>query len=149
MSVSLDVNVLVYASRPESPEHQAASGLLRALVEGPELLCLTWQTLSGYLRLATNPRVFPQPLSPAEAVANVRSLLERARTRVLVEEEGFWELFGKLLESHRARGNLVPDAHLAALLRQHGVKTLYTRDRDFRRFEFLDVRDPVDHPPGS
>jgi toxin-antitoxin system PIN domain toxin len=141
VSVSLDANLLVYASRPESPEHEAAGRLLRELVEGPELLCLTWLTLSAYLRLATNPRVFKEPLSPSEAAANVHALLERPRTRLLVEEDGFWDVYRGLLEAHRARANLVPDVHLAALLRQHGVSRFYTRDRDFRRFEFLEVRD--------
>ena len=142
MSVALDANILIHASRPESPEHAAAGRLLQAQVDGPEVLCLAWATITAYFRTATHPRVFAQPLSPDEATANVAALLERPRTRVLVEEEGFWGIFRGLLASHRARGKLVHDVHLAALLRQHGVTTLYTHDRDFRRFDFLDVRDP-------
>jgi len=142
VSCSLDVNILVYASHPESPVHKEARCLLDELSGGPELLCLSWPTLSGYLRLITSTRVFPRPLTPEEAATNVSALLHRPRTRVLVEEDGFWEIYRGLLTRERARGDLVPDVHLAALLRQHGVKTLYTRDRDFRRFEFLEVVDP-------
>jgi predicted nucleic acid-binding protein len=81
-------------------------------------------------------------LSPEEATANVSALLARPRSRLLTEEHGFWDVYRELLESQRARGKFVPDVHLAALLHQHGVRTLYTHDRDFRRFDFLDVRDP-------
>ncbi len=63
--------------------------------------------------------------------------------RCLAEEEGFWDVYRGITGRIPVRGNLVPDAHLAALLRQHGIKTLYTHDRDFRKFDFLDVRDPV------
>jgi toxin-antitoxin system PIN domain toxin len=142
VSCSLDVNILLYASQPESPVHEPARRLLEELSGGPELLCLTWQTLSGYLRIATSTRIFPNPLSAEEATANVTALLARSRTRLIAEEVGFWELYRDLLTDARARGDLVADVHLAALLRQHGVRTLYTRDRDFRRFDFLDVRDP-------
>jgi len=142
VSVSLDVNVLVYASQPENRRNTAALALLSELTAGPELLCLTWPVLSGYLRIITNSGIFPDALSTAEAVTNVNALLRRPRTRVLTEQEGFVEIYGALLLENRARGNLVPDVHLAALLRQHGVRTLYTHDRDFRRFDFLDVRDP-------
>jgi predicted nucleic acid-binding protein len=62
--------------------------------------------------------------------------------RLLAEEDGFLEVYRSVAGAFPVRGNLVPDAHLAALLRQHGVRTLYTRDADFRKFAFLDVRDP-------
>ena len=142
MSVALDVNILVYASHPESPLNGPARDLITELSHGPDLLCFSWPVLSGYVRIVTNPRVFPRPLSPIEATDNVTALVARQRTRVLTEQDGFWEIYGALLREHRARGDLVPDVHLAALLRQHGVRTLYTHDRDFRRFDVLDVRDP-------
>lgn len=63
--------------------------------------------------------------------------------RCLAEEDGFCEVYREVTARVPTRGNLVPDAYLATLLRQHGVKTLYTRDRDFHKFEFLDVRDPI------
>ncbi len=142
MSFALDVNVLLYASDQESPLAPLAKRFLEGAVRSPELLCLAWPTLTAYVRLTTNPASCRVPLSTEEATANVTALLAQPRSRVLVEEEGFWDIYRGLLDGHRARHKLVPDVHLAALLRQHGVKTLYTRDRDFRRFDFLDVRDP-------
>lgn len=144
MSCSLDVNILLYASSEDCPEYRVARPFLDTLLAGSELLCLSWATLTGYLRLSTNPAATANPLTPERATGNVNSLLARPRTRVLAEELGFWDGFRDLMVQQRARGKLVPDVHLAALLRQHGVKTLYTRDRGFRRFDFLDVRDPFD-----
>jgi predicted nucleic acid-binding protein len=63
--------------------------------------------------------------------------------RAIGEEEGFWSAYQDVTREVPTRGNLVPDAHLAAVLSQHGVITLYTHDRDFRKFSFLDVRDPL------
>jgi toxin-antitoxin system PIN domain toxin len=97
----------------------------------------------GYLRIATHPGVFARPLSPDEAVANVETLLRLPRVRVLTEEDGFLEIYREVTSAFAVRGNLVPDAHLAALLRLHGVRTLYTVDSDFRKFGFLDIRDPL------
>jgi predicted nucleic acid-binding protein len=62
--------------------------------------------------------------------------------RLLGEEDGFLDVYREVTGSFPVRGNLVPDAHLSALLKQHGVRTLYTRDGDFRKFAFLDIRDP-------
>ena len=97
----------------------------------------------GYLRIATHPSIFDEPLTPEEATANIETLLNLPQTRCLAEENGFWEIWRITAEDVAARGNLVPDAHLAALLRFHGVRRLYTHDRDFRRFDFLDTRDPL------
>jgi hypothetical protein len=142
VSYSIDVNILLCASSEDAPEYPIARPLVDQLLAGPDLLCLSWATLSGYLRLSTNPVAATFPLTTERATANVTALLERPRTRLLVEEDGFWRVYGDLLVQHRARGKFVPDVHLAALLRQHGVRTLYTHDRDFRHFDFLDVRDP-------
>ena len=93
--------------------------------------------------MATHPAIFERPLAHEEAARNVEALLAVPHCRVLSEEDGFWECYREVTQAIPARGNLVPDAHLAALLSQHGVVTLYTHDRDFRKFEFLDVRDPL------
>jgi len=97
----------------------------------------------SYLRMATHPAIFTRPLSQERAMSNVEALLSTPHCRILSEDEGFWELYREVTSDVPTRGNLVPDAHLAALLRYHGVKTLYTHDRDFLKFTFLDVRDPL------
>jgi toxin-antitoxin system PIN domain toxin len=142
VSYSVDVNVLLYASDQASPRHTAAIRFMESRALDPDLLYVAWPTVMGYLRIATHPRIFTQPLSPAEALGNVAALLSLPRVRVLAEAEGFLAVYREVTGAFPVRGNLVPDAHLAALLRQHGVRRLYTTDADFRKFDFLDVRDP-------
>ena len=142
MSYSVDVNILLYASDRSSPKHAAAIRFLKSRSLDPELFCVAWLTLMSYLRISTHPRIFSNPLSPVEAFGNVESLLSLPRVRVLSEEEGFLNVYGKVTERFPVRGNLVPDAHLTAILMQHDVRTLYTNDADFKKFDFLDVRDP-------
>ncbi len=144
MSYSVDVNVLLYASDTSSPKHGEAIRFLKQRTSDPDLFCLAWTTLIAFLRIATHPRIFSRPLSPDEALGNVESLLTLPRVRVLSEGEGFLEIYRGVTGRFPVRGNLVPDAHLAALLLQHGVRRLYTVDRDFRKFDFLEVTDPFE-----
>lgn len=143
MSYGIDVNILLYASDAGSPMHEEAAAFLRHCVSGREVFCLAWVSLMSYLRMSTHPAIFERPLAHEEAARNIESLLAVPHCRVLSEEEGFWDRYREVTHDLPVRGNLVPDAHLAALLSQHGVMTLYTHDRDFRRFDFLDVRDPL------
>jgi toxin-antitoxin system PIN domain toxin len=144
MSYSIDVNVLLYASDMSSPKHAEALRFLKQRASDPDLFCIAWATLIAFLRIATHPRIFTQPLSPDEALGNIESLLRLPRVRTLSEGEGFLEIYREVTGHFPVRGNLVPDAHLAALLRQHGVGRLYTVDRDFRKFDFLEVADPFE-----
>lgn len=142
MSFAIDVNVLLCASDSESPSHDDALRFLDGCASRGEIFCLGWPTLMGYIRIATHSAVFARPLSHTEAASNIGALIALPHARVLAEEEGFWEIYQEVTRSVPIRGNLVPDAHLATLLRQHGIPVLYTRDRDFLKFDFLDVRDP-------
>ena len=143
MRFAIDVNILLYASDSGSPLHERASTFLRNCVSGEEVFCLSWVTVMSYLRMATHPAIFTRPLSQERAMSNVEALLSTPHCRILSEDEGFWELYREVTSDVPTRGNLVPDAHLAALLRQHGIVTIYTHDRDFRKFAFLNVRDPL------
>jgi toxin-antitoxin system PIN domain toxin len=145
VSFAVDVNVLVSASHAASPVQGAARLFLERRCAGPEVVFLAWITVASYLRVITDPRILGAPLSPAEALANLRALLERPNWRTLAEKEGFLDAYERVTAGPPVRGKLVPDAHLATILYQHGVRTLYTADRDFRRFDFLDVRDPHAH----
>jgi len=144
MSYSVDVNILLYASDTSSPKHAEAIRFLKQRASDPDLFCIAWPTLIAFLRIATHPRIFAQPLSPDDALGNVESLLSLPRVRLLSEGEGFLEVYREVTARFPVRGNLVPDAQLAALLRQHGVRRLYTVDRDFRKFDFLEVADPFE-----
>jgi hypothetical protein len=142
LSYAVDVNILLYASDESSPFSKKAGEFLKRCVTGPEVLCLAWPTLASYLRLSTHPAIFASPLTPADAENNVESLVRLAHVRVLSEQEGFWEVYRETTRGLSTRGNDVPDAHLAALLRQHDVTTFYTNDRDFLKYSFLRVRNP-------
>jgi toxin-antitoxin system PIN domain toxin len=143
MSASLDVNLLLYASDQSSPFNRRAVEFLEARARGPEAMYIAWPTILAYLRIATHPAIFGSPLDAREAAANIAALLQLRHVRAIAEEDGFWQVYQEVVDTWPARGNQVPDAHLAAILKQHGVRTLYTHDHDFRRFEFLRVIDPV------
>lgn len=153
MSVALDANVLIYASDEASPRQKTARSLLEDLARGPELVYLFWPVAMAYLRIATHPGIFERPLDPGMARANLGGLLERPHVRCPGEGDGFWALFEATVGTDVVRGNLVPDAHIATLMRQHGVATIWTADRDFRRFPGITAADPyeAEHgaPPGG
>lgn len=142
MSYAVDVNVLLYASDESSPFSKQAGKFIKQCVAGPEVLCLAWPTLASYIRLSTHPAIFASPLTPEDAENNLESLVRLPHVRVLSEQEGFWEAYRATTRGLSIRGNDVPDAHLAAILRQHDVTTLYTNDRDFLKYSFLRVRNP-------
>ena len=144
MSYSVDVNVFLYASDRASSRNSRARAFLDERSGDPDLLCVAWLTLMSYVRISTHPSIFARPLAPQDALGNVAALLGQPRVRVLAEADGFLEVYRDVTGAFPVRGNLVPDAHLAALLLQNGVRTIYTNDADFRKFDFLDVRNPFE-----
>ena len=136
-----DVNVLVFAFRREVPEHErTAAWLLRAAAD--DGLALAEPVLTGLIRIVTHPRVFATPAPTPEAVGYVRSLLDAPRSTRLVSTDATWSTFEALAREDRGlRGNVVPDAWLAALALSHGC-VLATADRGFARFPGLRTVDP-------
>ncbi len=144
MSVSVDANILIYAANVRDPMHGTARALVERLSAGPDLLYLFWPTILAYLRVTTNPRALQEPLPSRQAIENVEGLLRLPNVVTPAEGSTFWSTY--LASGGRdSRGNSVPDTHLATLMRENGVRILYSRDRDFRRFDFLEVRDPFSH----
>jgi toxin-antitoxin system PIN domain toxin len=141
LSATVDTNILLYAANADDEAHPVARELLGRLAAGPDLFYLFWPTIMGFLRIATHPAIFPNPQSPEQAVAAITALVDRPNVRTPSEADGFWELYEATADS-QTRGNHVPDAHIAALMRQHGITVIYTRDKDFRRYEGIDARDP-------
>ena len=142
MSFAIDANLLLYASDEESPHHERAMAVLDEVALGPELVYLFWPTVMAYLRIATHPAIFRLPLSHADARANVDSLLRLPHVHAAGEGDTFWGRFTGVADDVAPTGNLVPDAHLAALMLENGVRTIWTRDRDYRKFTGIRVRDP-------
>ena len=143
MSYSLDVNLLLYASDRSSPFYERAGTFLQECVADSELCYVAWLTVMSYVRMSTHPRIFTHPLSPTEALKNINMLLSLPHVQTLSEGEGFLTVYEEITSEIPVRGNLVPDAHLVALLKQYDVKTLYTTDTDFRKFAWLSVRNPL------
>jgi toxin-antitoxin system PIN domain toxin len=142
MSYAIDANLLLYASDEDSPFHERATALMDEIAIGPELVYLFWPTAMAYLRIATHPAIFARPLSHSEARSNVDTLLALSHVQVAGESDAFWGRFTEIAEDVRPTGNLVPDAHIVALMLEHGVRTIWTRDRDYRAFAGIRVRDP-------
>ena len=142
MSFAIDAKVLLYASDRENPLHDRAIGLLDEIAFGPGLAYLFWPTAIAYLRIATHPAIFARPLSHADARANLQALLDLPHVRAVGEQDTFWRRFAEIADDLAPTGNLVPDAHVVALMLENGVRTIWTRDRDYRKFRGIHVRDP-------
>ena len=108
----------------------------------PEIVYLFWPTVMAYLRIATHPAVFARPLSQADARANIEALLALPHVQTSGESDDFWRRYAEVADDVSPTGNLVPDAHLVALMLENGVRTIWTRDRDYRTFRGITVRDP-------
>jgi toxin-antitoxin system PIN domain toxin len=142
VSATVDVNVLLYASDESSSFHPNAAELLKRLSQGPDLLYLFWPVLMGYLRMATHVAIFARPLSLGNATANVGQLLALPHARAVGESGDFWHVYSRVTVDMPVRGNLVSDAHLVALMLENGVNTIWSHDRDLRKFDGVRVRDP-------
>jgi len=142
MSRTVDTNVLVYATHTASPFHGRARALVEHLVAGPGLAYLLWPAILGYVRIVTHPNILGSPLSSDEAMSNVEALIAPSHVRVVGEGNDFWASFRMVAADIKPRGNLVPDAHLVALMREHGVSTIWSHDRDLRKFRGITVKDP-------
>jgi toxin-antitoxin system PIN domain toxin len=138
-----DVNLLIYAYDPRSPHHAASRSWFEKVLLGPEPLALTWITIHGFIRITTNDRAFPRPLSITEAYGIASDWMRRPTACMLHPGERHWEILGSLLQDGGIRGPLVSDAALAAIAIEHGA-TLCTTDRDFLRFPKLKWRNPLE-----
>jgi toxin-antitoxin system PIN domain toxin len=142
VSAAIDVNPLLYASDSSSPFHDAALAFVERVAAGPELVYVFWPTAMAYLRISTHPSIFGTPLSSREALANLGALLSLPHVRSPGEDAGFWSAFRAIADDVAPRGNLVPDTHLVALMRVYGVEAIWTRDRDYLKFDGVRVLDP-------
>jgi toxin-antitoxin system PIN domain toxin len=140
--ILVDANLLLYAYQPRAAQHVRAKQWLERALSGSELVRFAWVTVWGFVRIATNPRVFEQPLSVSEAEAIVSSWLARPNAGILEPGERHWEVLRGLIHDGQTSGALVMDAVLAAIALEHGA-TLYSTDRDFSRFPRLKCVNPL------
>jgi len=137
-----DVNVLVHAYREDAPRHAPVRAWLDELVHSDRAFGLSDFVLSGFLRVVTHPRIFAPPTPLEQALEFAEALRSQPNCIVLAPGERHWSIFTRLCREGDARGNLVPDAYLAALAIESGSELVST-DRDFARFEDLPWRPPV------
>jgi len=140
--ILVDANVLLYAYDASSLRHPVAKGWWEQCLSRPDPVRLAWSAIVAFLRIGTHHRVFDHPLSMGEACGHVASWLARPMVDVLEPGPRHWGILQRLLVSSQATGNLVTDAHLAALAIEHGAD-LCSTDMDFARFEGLSWRDPL------
>ena len=137
-----DVNVLVYASRPADELQERVRDWLQQTIDGPEAFGVSDLVLSGFLRIVTHPRAFKQPTSTSDAMRFVATLRDRPNAVRITPGPRHWTIFSGLCEAPEVRGNLVPDAYLAALAIESGSEWI-TADRGFARFAGLRWRHPL------
>ena len=138
----VDLNVLLYVVNADAAPHKRLRDWWEAAVNGDETIGLSWIVLLGFLRLATNPRVFPRPFAPAAAVARVDTWLGQDNISIVFENEDHWQSLRSLLQQSGTAGNLTTDAHLAALAMTHDA-VLVSCDADFIRFKGLRWENPL------
>ena len=143
--ILVDANVLLYAYDTSAAKHRAAKEWWEGRLSSPEPIRLAWSTITAFVRIGTHPRVFDNPLALNEACEHVASWLERPMVGVLEPGPRHWDIFRRLLVAAQASGNLVTDAHLAALAVEHGAE-LRSTDMDFARFKELSWEDPLETP---
>ena len=137
--MAVDTNILVFAHREETILHKAALERLKSLALGRDLWALPIFCLGEFVRVVTHSKLFDPPSTLTEAFENMRSLMESPSLRLLYPGEQFVSFFEELCSEGKAMGNLAFDAQIVAVMREHGVESILTEDRDFRRFERVRV----------
>ena len=140
--ILVDANILLYAEDQLSPQHRAAHAWWDTQLSGALPVCLCWTVINAFIRIASNSRVFENPLSIAQAVKRVQSWLHQPCVRLIEPTDRHWTVFQQMLTDGQALGNLVTDAHLAALAIQHGCELMST-DADFARFPRVKWTNPL------
>jgi toxin-antitoxin system PIN domain toxin len=131
---AVDTNVLVYSEIVSSPHHRTARRLLKELAEGQVPWGIPWPCVYEFLRVVTHPKVFSPPVPLAIALHDLEQILASPTLILLSETDRHSEVMTALVRESGVTGNLVHDAHIAALSIEHGVSELLTGDRDFSRF---------------
>ena len=157
--IAVDTNLLVYAHRPEMPFHERALQVLTDAVGGPEPVSVPWPCVHEFLAVVSNPRIFRDPTRVCTLASNPRifrdptpidialdaigRLLNSLTGGFLAEGEGYLDAFERVARPAQLQGAVVHDARIAAICLFHGVRVLWSADRDFSRFPNLAVTNPL------
>ena len=141
--IAVDTNILVYAHRGDSAWHPAAARCLAQLAQASAPWAVPWPCLHEFLAVVTHPRIYDPPTPLTSAIEQVEAWLESPSLTLLSESAGYWDVLRTCMRGGRIAGPMVHDARVAAVCRHHGVRELWTADRDFGRFPGLKVRNPL------
>lgn len=141
--IAVDTNILVYAHRQDSEFHAAAAAALTELAESPAPWALLWPCLHEFYSVVTHPRIYDPPSGPDQAIRQISVWLGSPSAVPLSEGDAYWPQLQLLLAAAKVTGPLVHDARIAALCLSHGIRELWTADRDFSRFPRLKTANPL------
>jgi toxin-antitoxin system PIN domain toxin len=141
--IAVDTNLLVYAHREDSLFHERAYAGIEKLAGGRAAWAIPWPCLHEFYAIVTHPSIYSPPTPFAHALDQIDAWLESPSLVLLSESGEHWPLLRSLIESSRIVGPQVHDARIAALCLRHGVRELWSADRDFSRFPQLYVVNPL------
>lgn len=146
--ILIDANVLIYAYNDEAAFHSECRQWLGDALSNTRMIGFAWQSITAFIRITTNPRLFTEELRQSEAIEIVESWLDLPNVRVLEPTDRHWGIFKRLMIEGRLTGPRIMDAHLAALAIEYGA-VLATTDRDFLGFSGLTVLNPTTNNLGK
>lgn len=139
--VLVDTNILLHAINTDSQDHARCAAAVEALVNGSENWMLSWAIAYEFMRVSTHPRVFPNPLTLAQAHAYLEEWMSSEACTVIAESDHHLRVLGESRQDvGRLTGNIIHDFHHAVLMREHGIKQILSLDRDFRTFPWIEMR---------
>ena len=141
--IAVDTNILVYAHRRDSPFHDHAAQVLKDLAHGRAAWAIPWACLHEFVGVVTHPRIYSPPSTPAEAIGQIDIWKESPSLTFLGENDGHWDALRACVVASKVTGPMIHDARIAAICVSHGVRELWTADRDFSRFKDLTTRNPL------
>jgi len=141
--IAVDTNLLVFAHRGNAPAHQTALAALQPMFEGNSPWALPWPCVHEFISIATNPGIYKPASTLSEALGFLESLFGSPQLHLLAESPGYFEKLRELALAAKLSGPRIHDARIAALCLHHGVRELWTADRDFSRFPKLKTRNPL------
>ncbi len=137
-----DVNILIYAYDESSKQHAQAKEWWKNQLNGTQMVGLSWVVLLGFIRIMTHPRIYENPYSPPEILKIIGSWLDQPHVKIILPSDQHFARLSELLIRVGTAGNLMTDAHLAALAMERGL-ILQTTDADFARFPNVKWKNPL------
>lgn len=141
--IAVDTNILVYAHRRGSEFHHGAVAAVRRLAEGREHWAIPWPCIHEFLAVVTSQRIFKPPTPLDTAIAQIEIWLESPGLKLIGESGPYWHTLAEILAQGKVTGARVHDARIAAICRTHGIRELWSADRDFSRIRGVKVTNPL------